>query len=138
MKSLIMCLLMLAPLGVFAVENQPTQQLSEDVVSTDMLKSWYDQKKPMTVVDARTKVNFDGSTLPGAKWIPYDSPQETFSQNLPSKDALIVVYCCGEQCPAGQRCAHKLRAMGYTNVYEYKDGIQDWAKRGYPVDHQKS
>lgn len=50
-------------------------------------------------------------------------------QELPERDAKIVVYC-----DKGVRSAfatNTLRNMGYTNVYNLKGGIKAWAKAGY-------
>ncbi|MFC2049422.1 rhodanese-like domain-containing protein [Chlamydiota bacterium] len=135
MKSLMICLLMLAPLAVFAQDNPGTQQ-SVATVNGDQLKSWYDQKKPMVVLDARTKEYFDGKLLPDAKWLPYNSSEDAIRAAAPSKDGLIVVYCWGPECPASGMLAHKLQSMGYTNIYEYRGGVQEWKQKGYPIDQK--
>lgn len=103
-------------------------------VSIDQLKAWYDQKKPMVVLDARSKQYFDGNLLPQAKWLPSDTEEKDITAAIPAKDSLVVVYCAGVGCPASGWLYDKLVGMGYTNVYEFEDGINGWVKNGFPVD----
>ena len=106
------------------------------VVNTDELKRWYDSSKPMTVIDARTEENYDKTTLPDAIWLPANSPSATIQSTLPVKNRLIVVYCWSLACPASANLANRLSAAGYTNVYEYPDGLEDWMQNGYPTTNQ--
>lgn len=105
-------------------------------VQTEQLKQWYDQKKPMIVLDARSKPYFNGTLLPNAKWVSAESSEKEIQAAAPSKSALIVVYCAGVKCPASGWLYDKMVAMGYTNVYEYHQGLQEWTKRGFPVTKQ--
>ena len=103
-------------------------------VRTDELKTWVDENKEMILVDARSEQYFDGSLLPSAVWLPYDAPEQVLEQALPSKDSLIVVYCKSDACPASQYMVDRLMDKGYTSVYKYKDGLQDWKEQGLPMN----
>ena len=129
------CLLMLSSLGYSAQESILNQQAANQV-STQQLKTWYEQNIPMTIVDARSQENFDGKMLPRAFRLPFNASNEAIDAALPSKGALIVVYCCGRECPASCQLTEKLHKMGYTQVYEYHAGIQEWLQKGYPIDQQ--
>lgn len=102
-------------------------------IKIDELKSWYDQEKPMVVIDARSEKYFDGRLLPNAKWLPSESSEEEILAAIPGKDSLIVVYCAGVKCPASGWLYDKLYSMGYHNLYEYHEGINEWAQMGYPI-----
>jgi rhodanese-related sulfurtransferase len=67
------------------------------------------------------------------------------SINIPLKDLIyriknidldrpIVVYCALDACNGGQKAFILLRALGYTNVVDYHDGVKDWYQHGYPVE----
>lgn len=109
-----------------AVENTTRREITDA-----QLKSWYDEKKEMFVLDARTKPYFDGTLLPNAKWVPADASDEVINTAVPSKEATIVVYCHGKDCPASGMLYDKLSKMGYTQVYEYHDGLVGWQGKGY-------
>lgn len=105
-------------------------------IHADQLKSWYDQKKTMIVLDARSKPYFNGTLLPNAQWLPAESTEKEIQAAIPSKNSQLVVYCAGVNCPASGWLYDKLTSMGYINVYEYHEGLEDWIKKGYPTTEQ--
>lgn len=102
-------------------------------IHTEELKKLMDSKKPMLVLDARKKLS--GGLLPGAKHLSYDADAHTIEKTMGShsKDYMIVVYCARVQCPLSKYLAENLISAGYTNVYKYPEGIEEWMKT-YPVD----
>lgn len=108
-----------------------------EVMHADDIKAALDGGKTLVILDARTKEYDDGNRLPGAKFMPYTSTDKDIKQAIPSVDTPIVVYCSNAHCPASKFLADKLLQLGYTKIYKYPEGIADWTKRGYPVDHAK-
>lgn len=43
-----------------------------------------------------------------------------------SKDRKVVVYCASFDCDASPKAARKLEEAGFTQVYDYEGGTQDW------------
>ncbi len=99
------------------------------------LKEWIDSGKHMVLIDARPKKFEEGVVIKGAKFLPFDSDDAKIIHTLPSKDAVIVVYCASIKCPASGKLAHKLTSMGYKHVYKYPEGIEDWMDKDYPLDN---
>jgi rhodanese-related sulfurtransferase len=114
-------------------QGEDNHAQARKTIDADQLKSWYDHNKEMTVLDARTSPYFDGTLLPNAKWLPGDSSDKAITAALPSKEALIVVYCAGVGCPASGWLYDRLEKLGYTNVFEFHDGLKGWMKKGYPT-----
>lgn len=134
-KWIISGLLFAAPIVCFG-GNAETQEhtFHGSQVHTQDLQKWYKQKKPFVILDARSKPYFDGNVLPNAKWLPYDVNEAALVNAIPSKDSVVVVYCAGPGCPASDWLAARLENMGYTNVYEYPEGITGWTKNGNPTE----
>jgi rhodanese-related sulfurtransferase len=133
-KILLAVLFMAAPLAtVSAHGNHPSEKHAYTEIHADQLKSWYDQKKPMIVLDARTKPYFEGTLLPNAKWLPMDSSDAAILAAVPAKDALVVIYCANSHCPASKYLADKMASLGYTNLYKYPEGLDDWNQKGLPT-----
>lgn len=130
-------LLASATLSAAPAAPEATHEATHRAVSGDELKSWYDQKKPMTVLDARSAKYFDNRLLPNAIWLPSDTAEAKITEVLPNKESLVVVYCAGVGCPASGWLFDKLTKMGYSNVYEYHGGINEWSKKGYIVVNSK-
>lgn len=61
-------------------------------------------------------------------------PMGQLEEQLPKdKNKSIVFYCLGLKCVASWRAAEKAVALGYTNVYAYREGLPAWVKAGYPT-----
>ncbi|MEV8630386.1 rhodanese-like domain-containing protein [Streptosporangium sp. NPDC051023] len=72
--------------------------------------------------------------LPGAIALVESEVAERAAELLPDRDADIVTYCSNAACGNSEAVARRLTALGYTNVRKYRDGIQDWAEAGLPVE----
>jgi rhodanese-related sulfurtransferase len=111
----------------FAAEQQFT------IITTEQMKSMIDEKKPMVLIDARTKDEYQEAHIDGA----ISMPEKTFDDQtsmLPSdKNALLVLYCNGVKCGKSKKAAAKAAAKGYTNILVYGDGFPVWEEKGYKI-----
>ncbi|GAA1980955.1 rhodanese-like domain-containing protein [Catenulispora subtropica] len=87
-----------------------------------------------TVLDALAGAYWEKQHLPGAIPLHADDVERVHGEVLPDRDALIVTYCSNAACPNSQNVATKLEKLGYTNVRKYRDGIEDWAAAGLPLE----
>lgn len=81
------------------------------------------QKGGVTVVDVRTKAEYDGGHIANAVLVPNETIADTPPLGLPDKAATLLIYC-----RSGRRsrdAAEKLLALGYENIYDF-GGINDW------------
>jgi len=75
------------------------------------------------ILDVRTEEEFAEGHIPDAVLIPDYELSARAADELPNKDALILIYC-----RSGRRsvdASHILVNQGYTQVYEF-GGIQSW------------
>ena len=77
----------------------------------------------VTVVDVRTKAEYNEGHIPGAILLPNENIGSTVPEELPEKDAVILVYCRSGR--RSRKAAEKLLSIGYRNVYDF-GGIIDW------------
>lgn len=129
-------LVMAAPCGLLAQGSEQMQVHTYQQIGADQLKSWYDDARPMVVVDARKKENFNHVTLPGAVWVPYTSSDREIQTAIPTDHGAIVVYCCDRECAASRILAERLEKLGYFNIYEFPEGLKGWQARGYTITKQ--
>lgn len=104
-------------------------------IERNELKQWLDQKKDFVLVEALGEDNFNEGHLPGAINIPNEAEhfQQQVQNTLQNKAQPIVVYCANKECPASSNEGQKLESMGYTQVYDYEGGKEDWQQAGYPI-----
>ena len=86
-------------------------------------KDKMDGGEDFILLDVRTSSEFKEKHIDGAMLIPNEEIKKRAPDELPDKDALILVYC-----RSGGRSAQaskELVKMGYTNIYDM-GGINDW------------
>lgn len=88
------------------------------------------------VVNVLPEDQYLAKRIPGSVNAPIDSPgfEERIRASAPDKDRPILVHCSGPACPSSATAARKLEAMGYTQVYRFKDGLEGWAKAGHDFE----
>lgn len=74
---------------------------------------------------------FSSELIPGSRHVPLDTVGRA-STSMP-KSTSIVVYCSNYECPQSHVAAEKLAALGFTEVYVYEGGLQEWEEAGYPL-----
>jgi rhodanese-related sulfurtransferase len=83
------------------------------------------------IVDALGPISFGAAHIPTAVNIPPDRVDALARRRIPDPDALVVVYCAGEDCESSVEVARRLVELGYRNVRHYAGGKRDWADAGH-------
>lgn len=55
-----------------------------------------------------------------------DDFEQTMEKDVGSKDRKVVVYCANFDCDASPKAAEKLEQAGFSQVYDYAGGTEDW------------
>lgn len=77
----------------------------------------------VTIVDVRTEEEFSSSHIPGAMLLPLDKIGSEPPEELPDKEADILIYCRSGN--RSKQAADRLVKLGYLNIYDF-GGIMDW------------
>ena len=105
------------------VETEVETELTYQQITAEEAKTIMDTEKDYIIIDARTDEKFAAGHIEGAIMIPEYEIANRAEEQLPDKDALILVYC-----RSGRRskiASEELVKLGYTNVKEF-GGIIDW------------
>lgn len=104
-------------------KDTTTNTLGYEQITQVEAKDIMDSGVEYILIDARTDEEFASGHIEGAILIPEYEIANRAEQELPDKDALILVYC-----RSGRRskiASEELVNLGYTNVKEF-GGIIDW------------
>ena len=93
-------------------------------ITAEKVKQRIDSGEPITILDVRTKEEFDEKHIEGAILIPNEEISNEPPSQLPDKNAEILIYCRSGN--RSRQAAEKLISMGYTNVKDF-GGINDWS-----------
>jgi rhodanese-related sulfurtransferase len=99
------------------------------------------REKQFTVIDARTKEEYNEAHIFSAISIP-EKDFEKFMTLLPKdKSVQLVVYCNDIKFGASLKWASKAAVHGYTNIVIYSEGFSAWTAQHMPtapLAHQRS
>ena len=89
-------------------------------------------KTKAIILDSREPKEYKVSHIKGATCVGYDNFSIDSIQKLyPNKDEKIVVYC--SLGIRSETVGEKLKAAGYTNVYNLYGGIFEWKNKDFTV-----
>jgi rhodanese-related sulfurtransferase len=103
------------------------------LIDTTQLKAMFDSKKDFTLVDARTKEEYDEAHIVKAINITEKGFEAQASQLPADRNALLVIYCNGVKCGKSKKVSAKAEAAGYTNILLYADGFPVWEEKALPI-----
>jgi molybdopterin/thiamine biosynthesis adenylyltransferase/rhodanese-related sulfurtransferase len=84
------------------------------------------------LIDVREKDEWQEGFIPGAQWIPRGFLEQRIEDQVPEKNAAVVLYCAGGTRSA--LAARSLGELGYTNVSSLAGGFSAWKRAGQAFD----
>ncbi len=109
----------------------------DKVITQEELKAKMDRGDDFVLVDALSSRHYGSTHLPGAINLPYEFVDKA-PEVLPDKEVEIVVYCMNRDCATSKEEARELEEMGYSQVFHYAEGKQDWMEAGLPVEGKRT
>lgn len=99
-----------------------------ETIDRQQLKKWMDEKRDFVLIEALPEENFRKEHLPGAINIPVKDErfEDKIRESVPDTEKPVVVYCANTDCPASPEAGRKMEAMGYSKVFDYEAGKEDW------------
>jgi len=138
MKNLFTILIFLGfGLNINAQNYASFDELKNNIISKTIplitvkeLKKVENTKKPLLILDARERPEYNASHLKNAKYVGYESFKISALKGV-DKNMTIVVYCSVGY--RSERIGEKIKKAGYTKVLNLQGGIFDWVNNGFPV-----
>lgn len=88
-------------------------------------KDMMDESKDITILDVRTKEEYETKHIPGAILLPNETiTGESVSAAGLSTEKTILVYCRSGR--RSKEASQKLADLGFSKVYDF-GGINDWS-----------
>ena len=105
-------------------------------LTTQELHQLIDSKEDFVLINVLPESSFDEEHIPGSHNVPHQ--RETFTEEVRAlaggKLKKIVVYCASRKCDASPTAAMKLRKAGFTQVFDYEEGVAGWRAAGNEVE----
>ena len=103
-------------------------------ISRAAIKAALEAEEAVTLIEALPEKYYKDAHLPGALQMNHDEVDAKAASLLPDKAAKIIVYCSNSACANSGKAAMRLTQLGYSNVFKYAEGKQDWMAAGLPVE----
>lgn len=130
----------LRPTGIPIIAKQingfsDSFQIDEFVIESIDLeiakKFYYDD---MLFIDARDYISFSESHITGAiSKIPHDEMVDNIFNNHGFNEP-FVIYCDDEECGFSEDLAYQLQAEGFSKIYVFSGGWNQWLMAKLPVE----
>lgn len=102
-------------------------------ISTEELRTMIEQKQTFTLVDSRTKEEYQEAHIIGAVSVP-EKEFSGMDLSLPvDRNALLVIYCNGVKCGKSKKLAKKVAELDYRNIFLYAEGFPVWEEKNLPI-----
>jgi uncharacterized membrane protein YdjX (TVP38/TMEM64 family)/rhodanese-related sulfurtransferase len=107
-------------------------------IETAELRERLEHAPETVVIDVRTPEEFTGPLghIPGARNIPVGELSASLQDKEEMKNAPIVLVCKTDKRSANG--AVLLRQAGFERVSVLRGGMENWKRRGYPVESEKA
>jgi len=111
--------------------KQPMKVPAEMIITTAELEKLVaagPEKGNYTLIDSRPPPRFQEGFIPTASNLPFPSFDKLVDKLPADKGRLLVFYCAGATCSMSPKSADKAKALGYTNIRVYHEGMPVWSK----------
>ena len=115
-----------------SVKNAEQEIVKPVDIRLDFAKALFDKKYQF--IDARDEADYNAGTIKGAINIPYhklDDFKPKLEKMLKNK---VYVCFCSSACDVSIDLAYAMAHMGFTRVYIFHGGWDEWKNAGYPVN----
>lgn len=127
--------------GAFA-ENVPDSIPGTTLVDGVKLIEMLGDNENFIVIDARaTDGRAKAGWIPGSVHVGFGKGFDGKVQSEKLKKVLgsdmsqpFAAFCNGVRCDRSTTAVNAAKKLGYTNIYWYRGGWDDWTANGYPVE----
>ena len=130
--ALLAMLMMAFAAGAHA--EAPTEIKGAQTVNAEQVIDLITKQQNLVVLDNRKQEDFASGHIEGAvRLLDTDLNAESLAKVVKSKDTPVLFYCNGLKCGRAAKAAEAAMGMGYTKIYYYALGMEDWKAKGLPL-----
>jgi rhodanese-related sulfurtransferase len=117
-----------------SAQDAPMQIKGATTVNAKQIFTLIDKYANLVILDNRKLEDFASGHIEGAtRLIDTEVSAETLAKHIATKDMPALFYCNGVKCGRAAKATEKAIELGYTNVFYYALGMDEWNKEGLPL-----
>ena len=101
-------------------------------ISADQVREMRKADPRTVVIDTLSRESYEKHHIPGALHVPGNQPSfaNSVGEVVQTRHDPVIVYCADEQCNLSPTAAKALESAGYTNVFDFEGGLDEWRRAG--------
>jgi rhodanese-related sulfurtransferase len=120
--------------AAMAKEDTPPTLDGATVISAEQAIELIGSIDNLVVVDARKDSDHQKGWIEGSKALPNtETNPDSLAKVVPDKAQPVLFYCNGIKCGRSYESAKVALAAGYSKVYWFRGGMEEWEAKGLPV-----
>lgn len=103
-------------------------------VDAEKVLALVEQLPNLVVIDARITGDRHQGFIEDSISLPdVETDCQSLGRVAPSKATPLLLYCNGPKCGRSAKSAQKALACGYSRIYWFRGGFEEWRAKDYPV-----
>lgn len=87
----------------------------------------------LMLIDSRIAMDRKQGYIEGSVSLPdTETDCDSLSVLVKTTATPLLFYCNGPKCGRSVKAIHKAQACGYTRLYWFRGGFEEWTAKGYP------
>jgi rhodanese-related sulfurtransferase len=106
------------------------------VINAEQLIELAGSRDDLVIVDSRIREDHEEGYIESSRHlVDRDTNCRSLSGLLPAKVTPVVFYCNGISCDRSDRAVVTALDCGYTSIYWFRGGIEEWREKNFPLIH---
>ena len=115
-------------------KDMPEQLDGTTRVSAEELIELVETAPDLVIIDARKFSDHAKGWIEGSISLPNTETNEaSLAKHIPTKSTPVLFYCNGVKCGRSSESAKIALSLGYSKIYWFRGGMDEWETKGYPV-----
>ena len=103
-------------------------------ISAEDLIDLVDELDDLVLIDSRIPKDRTGGHIEGSVSLPdTETTIEALAKAIATKDTPVIFYCNGVKCGRSVKASKMAAAEGYSKVYWFRGGWEEWTNKGFPI-----
>jgi rhodanese-related sulfurtransferase len=125
---------LLSPSAAAVAQDAPLQIAGTKTVNARQIFELVANTPNIVILDNRKPEDYADGHIEGAiRLIDTDVNAESLAKHVKSKDTPVLFYCNGVKCGRAAKAAEKAVQLGYSKVYYYALGMDEWNAEQLPL-----
>jgi rhodanese-related sulfurtransferase len=103
-------------------------------ISAEELIDLAQTEPQLIIIDSRKHSDHIKGHIEGSINLPdTETTAQSLASHIPGKSTPVIFYCNGIRCARSAAAAKIAVAAGYSKIYWFRGGWEEWTEKGYPA-----